>query len=513
MKNIYIILVLVGLTTGSCKKSFTDLTPKSSYSGANYYRTTQQFGSAVTAAYAPLRDVVVNDYLMSEMRSDNAIYQGILSNRGTAYTEREALCNFRDASTNSYNASEWQYCYQVISRANIVISRLPGASAVPADSATLYDGQCKFLRALMYFKLVRLYGGVPLFLKEVKTPQDAFLPRSTVDQVYAQIVADAGDAIKELPAPAAFPQTGAATKGAATVLLADVDVYLKKYADAVALLNSLSAMGYGLNANYADAFSPANKNGKESLFEVQFLGGTATGSTPDPLLYHFIPRSNSTALVTTLAITNTSTGGWNTPTKDLISSYESGDKRLDASIGIVEGTYNASDYFTYSAVKSVVGYGTPPSGKVAVPYTKKYEHTAAAVSGSSDDVPVYRYSEALLLLAEALNEQGQSPLTPLNAVRARAGLTAITATDQATLRTAILHERRVELAFEDKRWHDLVRSGTAVAVMNAFGADVKAQFSYIPTDSYNVNDNKLLFPLPQAEVGLNTLLTQNPGYQ
>lgn len=512
MKNIYILIALLGLTVSSCKKSFTDLAPKSSYSDANYFRTTQQFSAAVTAAYAPLRDVVVNDYLMSEMRSDNAIYQSILSNRGTAYTDREALCNFRDASTNSYTASEWQYCYQVISRANIVISRLTAATGIPADSAVIYDGQCKFLRALMYFKLVRLFGGVPLFLHEVKSPQDAFLPRTPIEQVYAQIVADAGDAVKELPAPAGFPQTGAATKGAATILLADVDVYLKKYADAASLLNSLPAMGYALNANYADAFLPANKNGKESLFEVQFLGGTATGSTPNPLLFHFLPRSTNTSLVTSLAINNTSTGGWNTPTQDLIGTYEAGDKRLDASIGMVEGTYNASDYFTFSAVKSVVGYAGPPAGKVAVPYVKKYEHTPAAVTGSSDDFPIYRYSEALLLLAEALNEQGQSPLVPLNTVRERAGLPDITETDQTALRAIILKERRIELAFEDKRWHDLVRSGTAVAVMNAFGANLQTQITYIPAGSYIVNDNKLLFPLPQAEVGLNTQLTQNPGY-
>jgi len=512
MKNLYIITAFLGLTALSCKKSFTDLTPRSSYSDANYFQTSQQFNAAVTAAYAPLRDVVVNDYLMSEMRSDNTIYQSLLSNRGTAYTDREKLSDFMDASTDSYTASEWQYCYQVISRANIVISRLPAASAVSADSAALYDGQCKFLRALMYFKLVRLFGGVPLFLKEVKTPKEAFLPRATVDEVYAQIVADAGDAIKELPAPAGFPQSGAATKGSATILLADVDVYLKKYADAVSLLNSLPAMGYGLNANYADAFLPANKNGKESLFEVQFLGGTGTGATPDPLLFHFLPRSTNTSMVTSLAINNTSTGGWNTPTQDLINAYEAGDQRLDASIGIVEGTYNASDYFTYSAVKSAVGYAGPPAGKSAVPYIKKYEHTPDAVSGSSDDFPIYRYSEALLLLAEALNEQGQSPLAPLNAVRERAGLPDIAITDQAALRDTILHERRIELAFENKRWHDLVRSGTAVNVMNAFGANLKTQLTYIPADAYIVNGDKMLYPLPQAEVGLNTLLTQNPGY-
>jgi hypothetical protein len=512
MRPIYIILAFVALTGVSCKKSFIDLTPKASYSGDNYYKTTQQFSAAVTAAYAPLRDVVTNDYLMCEQRSDNTYYQGILSNRGTAYTDREALCEYMDASTDSYTASEWQYCYQVISRANIVISRLPNAHSVPADTAAQFDGQCKFLRALMYFKLVRLFGGVPLFLKEVTTPKDAFLPRDSVANVFAQIVADCNDAIRELPAPAKFPQTGAATKGSATVLLADVDVYLKKYDSAVILLNTLPAMGYALNANYSDAFNPASKNGRESLFEVQFLGGTATGSTPNPLMYHFLPRSNSTALVTSLAINNTSTGGWNTPSQNLIGAYEANDKRLDASIGIVEGTYDASNYFTYSAVKSIIGYTGPPAGKLAIPYIKKYEHTAVAVTGSSDDFPIYRYSEALLLLAEALNEQGQSPLTPLNAVRARAGLPALMATDQATLRAAIWHERRMELAFENKRYHDLVRSGTAVDVMNAFGATLKTQISYLPAGAYVVNADKLLLPIPAAEIGVNPQLTQNKGY-
>lgn len=512
MRSIYTILALVALAGVSCRKSFIDLAPKSSYSDANYYQNTQQFSAAVTAAYAPLRDVFTTDYLMCEQRSDNTIYQGFLSNRGTAYTDREALCEFMDASTDSYTASEWQYCYQVISRANIVIGRLPGVKAVPADTAALMDGQCKFLRALMYFKLVRLFGGVPLFVKEVKTADQAFLPRSTVDQVYAQITADANDAIRELPAPAKFPQTGAATKGSATILLADVDVNLKKYDSAVTLLNTLPAMGYGLNANYADAFNPTNKNSKESLFEVQFLGGTGTGTTPNPLQFYFLPRSNSTALVTTVAINNTSTGGWNTPTQDLIGTYEKNDKRLDLSIGIVEGTYDASNYFTYSAVKSILNYPGPPAGKVAVPYTKKFEHGAVAVSGSSDDFPLYRYSEALLLLAEALNEQGQSPLAPLNAVRERAGLPDITATDQATLRAAILHERRVELTFEDKRWHDLVRTGNAVNVMNAFGTTLKTQITYLPAGAYVVNNDKLLLPIPAAEIGVNTLLTQNTGY-
>lgn len=512
MKNLYLIVVLA-LIASSCKKSFIDITPESSYTDANYYQTDGQFKQAVTAAYAPLRDVLNNDFLISEMRSDNTFYQSILSNRGTAYVYRENLSDLTDASTNSYTASEWQYLYQGISRANIVISRLKTAVAVPAASVKNYDGQAKFIRALNYFKLVRLFGGVPLFLDEVKTPSDAFLPRSSTDDVYKQIVSDATDAVNELSAPAKFPQTGEATKGSATVLLADVYVYQKKWAEAEALLNTLPAMGYVLNANYADAFLPASKNGKESLFEVQYLDGTVTGATPDPLTFYFLPRATTTTLLTGVAINNSTTGGLNTPTPDLIGTYETGDKRLDASIGITEGTYSASDIFTYSAIKSVVGYTTAPAGKVAVPYIKKYLHSpVSAVSGSADDFPIYRYSEALLLLAEAQNEQGKSPLTALNAVRIRAGLPVTTATGQAALRDVILHERRVELAFENKRWHDLVRTGNAITVLNAFGAKLKTQFTYLPTGSRILSANRLLLPLPQAEVGLNTQLTQNPGY-
>ena len=103
----------------------------------------------------------------------------------------------------------------------------------------------------------------------------------------------------------------------------------------------------------------------------------------------------------------------------------------------------------------------------------------------------------------------------LNAVRERAfgdALHNITSTNQAALQTAILKERRVELAFENKRWLDLVRTGNAITVMNAFGVQQKAKYSYLQAGSYNVTQNRLLFPIPNAEVLLNDKLTQNPGY-
>lgn len=513
MKKILVYALTVSLTVSACQQRFLDLAPKAAYTDATYFQSDAQVKQAVTAAYAPLLDLMNNDFYLSEMRSDNTFYQSALANRGTAIVFRENISDFKDGATNSYTAAEWQYLYQIISRANIVISRLKTASGLSTASVNSYDGQSKFLRAFAYFKLVRLFGGVPLFVSEVKDANGAFLPRATPEQVYQQIIADATDAIRELNPPAKFPQTGEATRGAATVLLADVFVTLQRWAEAETLLATLPAMGYGLNTDYVSAFLPANKNSKESLLEIQYLDGTTTGTTPNTLSFNFLPRSTNTALLTGVAINNSGAAGVNTPTPDLISTYEPSDKRLDAAIGLTEGTYNASNLFTFSALKSVVGYTTPPAGKVAVPYIKKYLHAPlTSLTGSADDFPVYRYAEALLLLAEAQNEQGKSPLAALNAVRSRAGLPNAQATDQAAMRQVILHERRVELAFENKRWYDLIRSGTAVATLNAFGEKIKTQASYLPLDGRIVTPFRLLFPIPAAEVGLNSQLTQNPGY-
>jgi len=273
-------------------------------------------------------------------------------------------------------------------------------------------------------------------------------------------------------------------------------------------------MGYALNASYASAFLTTNKNSKESLFEIQYLEGTAAGTQPSNFIYQFLPRTTTTAIVTGTATNNSTTGGWNTPTQDLLDDYEANDSRKDASVGIVEGVYNASDLFVFSANKSIVNY-TPAAGKVGIPYIKKYLHTPhVAVNNSNDNWPIYRYSDALLLLAEAQNEQGKSStaLTALNMVRVRAGLAACTETNQTLLRVIIAHERRIELAFENHRWHDLVRTGKAIEVMNAYGIKLKQRFTYLTPDSYKVTADKLLFPIPQSERELNPELTQNQGY-
>jgi hypothetical protein len=516
MKRIQLIITGFLLTGAvACKKDFIQLTPPDTYTANNFYKTETQFQSAIVAAYAPLRDVLVNDYFTSEMHSDNTIYQSY-PDQGTAYVQRRNIADFTNTSTNAYANATWQHSYTGINRANIIIQSLELAPNISDSVRKSIDGQAKFLRALNYYKLVQLYGALPLFLKVVEKASDAFIPRTSVDSIYLQIIADAQDAINELAPPAKFPQTGIATKGAATMLLADVYSQLKRWSEAEALLNTLPAMGYSLYTNYADAFLPANNNGTESLFAIQFLGGpsTTTGVTPNVLSVAFLPRTKNAILLAGITTDNSGTGGWNTPSSDLIANFENGDKRLDASIGIIEGTYDGSGLFTYSAAKSVVNY-TPAAGKTGVPYIKKYLHSPLPfTTGSSDDFPVYRYSEALLLLAEMLNEQGKSAdaLVPLNKVRTRAGLNATITTDQAQLRAIIFKERRVELAFENHRWEDLLRSGktNALAVINAFGVKIRQEVSYLPSDSHVVNEHNLLFPIPQGDLDLNIKLTPNP---
>lgn len=518
MKKIYTIIAILAVTATSCKQSILDLAPEDSYTTANFFKTEAQFRQAVAGAYVPLRDVMTNDFHSAEMRSDNTHYQPIPTNRGAAYVNRENIDDFENLPGNTYVLALWENCYKVISRSNIVIDRLVGFEMAEASKNNI-DGQAKFLRAWSYFKLVRQFGGVPLYLKELKKADDAFVNRSTEAEVYAQIIADASDAIKELSNPT-FSATvtklnGEATKGAATVLLADVYVTLKRWKDAEDLLVTLQPMGYALQTNYAEAFLPVNKNSRESLFEVQYLEGSATGTAPNAIPFMFLPRTTSTAVVTVFVSNNKTDGGWNTPTPDLISAYEPGDKRLDASIGIIEGAYNGSDEFIYAVKKDITTATPPAAGKINLPYVKKFIHPPYTVAlNSNDNWPVYRYAEALLLLAEARNEQSKATaLAPLNEVRARAfgaGLGQITTTDPTALRAIILKERRTELAFENKRWHDLVRSGNAVQIMNTHGAAIKAAFPWHTAKSYSVTAAKLLFPIPSSEIEFNPALTQNP---
>jgi hypothetical protein len=250
---------------------------------------------------------------------------------------------------------------------------------------------------------------------------------------------------------------------------------------------------YSLIDNYADAFSTStgNKNNSESVFEVQFLEGSA--GLNSNFMYQFMPRPMSAAELKTLTGTSNTQAldaeGNNIPTPDIIAAYEPGDERKDASIG----------YITIS--------GSLRSNK-EYPYIKKFVKPHALHNNHGTNWPIYRYSEVLLFLAEALAEQGKTgeALPYLMQVRNRANLLTPPVGD---LKEAIQRERRVELAFENKRWFDLVRTGKAIEVITAYGQRIKAnpQAYYYPEGSaprsHAFSNITLTYGLPADESALS----------
>lgn len=509
MKKIHSILIILALISASCNKDFIDLKPEGALTTGNFFETEDQFQQGLIGTYAMLRVTHggLESWVMSEMRSDNTHYDFNPTDRGPQFLDRENIATFTDNSSSGIIANKYNLNFNGIQRANSILTRIEPAANISQAVKDNIIGQTKFLRALFYFDLVRYFGGVPLHTTEVSGLSGAFLPRATPEEVYQLIIADAQDAIAKLAAPA-FPQIGRASKGSAAMLLADVYMTQKKYAEAEIELKKITQMGYDLLPDYASVYALNNKNSRESIFEVQFQQGT-TGLNSN-FIYNFIPIGQNQP-ITGINYNNRSIGGWNVPTQPMIDSYETGDQRLEASIAIAEGTGTTGN-FTIESVKSPAGYVAPP-GKSGKPFIKKYLHPHTVANNTDDNFPVYRYADALLLLAEALNEQGKGSeaLPYLNEVRERAGLLPSNETNQDILRTVIAHERKVELAFENKRWFDLLRTGKAIEVLSADGQYLKSIYPYLLPVTFDVTQNKLIYAIPLRETLIGNL-EQNPGY-
>jgi len=519
MKNIYLFLGLAMLA--ACSKKFVTLYPEGQVNEGNYYKTAADFQQALVGAYGPLRDAANVAFALEEMRSDNTFLDYNAKDRGGSGTED--LAEFLDNSANTTIQTLWTADYQGIQRCDIILDKMANPPAGMNDSAkNQVIGQAEALRAHYYFELVRLFGSIPLYLHEVTDAKNAVVNRSSVDDVYAQIEADLTDALSRLSPPSSFPQSGAVTKGMVATELGNVYLTLKQYDKAAPLFQSVTTMGYALLPNYADVFKTSNKNSTESVFEIQYKSGT--DGQASQFIYFWIPTTPSTGpILGPAANYNNTEGSQNIPTQNLVTSYEPGDTRLDASIGVIKGHLNAQTDFIPDSVVSILnnidttgkGYGftTSPAHR----FIKKQfnpPYNTPLVYNTDDNWPVYRYSDVLLMLAESLNEQGQpgAALPYLNQVRTRAGLPMSTASDQGTLRDTIAHERRVELAFENKRWFDLVRTGQAIPVMTAYGVTQKQAFPFILPTAYSVTPNKLIYAIPFRETQVNPGLGQNPGY-
>ncbi|GGH00124.1 RagB/SusD family nutrient uptake outer membrane protein [Mucilaginibacter phyllosphaerae] len=486
MKYRIVLTGILAIALVACKKNFLELPSKTALSTPIYFKSQSDFQQAVNGAYAPLRSLYNNAWAMGELRADNSRYKFNPNDRGTI--QAEYIADFTNDANNGIAGGKYVNDYQIIARVNQLLAPIDGV-AFDETAKNNMKGQAYFLRAFAYFDLVQYFGKVPLHLKPVGTLGETALPLSSIDSVYNQIIIDAKAAASLLP-DKSTQEKGRVTSGTAQTLLGNVYMVLKKWPEAEAAFKSVVTSGqYSLISDYAAVFDPANKNNSESVFEIQYQQG-ADGYASN-FIYQFLPQPISGAEIS--AVTGVSPEnaltieGYNIPSPDLIAAYEAGDKRKDATIGTVT------------------------AGGVAYPYTKKYNHTHAQTGNTNDNWPVYRYAEVLLFLAEALNEQGKSgeAISLLNQVRTRAGLAGTTAGGGADLRQAIINERRVELALENKRWPDLVRTGQAVQVLTAYGARIKAnpQAYYFPAGitvaPAAFTNISLLFPIPNSEAALN----------
>lgn len=475
--------ILLAITLGSCD-DFLEIPSETSLSSEIYYKSQNDFEQAVNGAYSILRGMYAGGdgaWAMGELRSDNTTYAYNPNDRGTI--SAEFVKDFIDDANNSVPYNKYVRNYSIISNVNYLLASIDGVEFDESAKKNL-KGQALFLRAMAYFDLVQYFGSVPMHLTPVRALGDATQPLASVDEVYSQIIKDASEAAELLPAKSA-QEAGRATSGAANMLLANVYINLKKWSEAENVLNKIT--GYALLPDYAQVFDPNNKNNAESIFEIQYKQGN--DGYASNFFYVFLAQpitAEEVSAVTGIPEVSRIVEGYNIPTPDIIGAYENGDLRKDASVGML------------------IAHG------VEYPYIKKYCHHHDMTGNTDDNWPVYRYSETLLFMAEALNEQGKTADAAkyLNMVRNRAGLDDTKATGQAELRNAIMNERRVELAFENKRWLDLVHYDVAEQVMKAYGERVKAnpQAYYFPA-GYTVapqsyTNIRILYPLPAAEAAL-----------
>ncbi len=460
---VVLLFALIGLT--ACEDQLFQ-SPVTSKELGKFLQNEIEVEEYVNAVYANLQDNgLYGLYLpaFTEIQSDNT-YDEVPANDNGIYGQ---LDGFTTIPANDIVTLVWQQSFRAIQKANVVLNRIDKITYVVPATKQARIGEMKFIRALLYFNLVRLYGDVPLVTTETDNPNAYFgQARTPSAQVYTQIIKDLTEAIGTLPASST--QAGRVIKTAAQTLLAKVYLTQKNYAEAKTQLQAVVASGaHTLLPDPATVFSISNENNKEIIFAVQFASGVNGNTEGSTMFQQYAPSG-----------TVSGAKGHNLPTKSLFALYSAADKR--------KGVYLSAT-------------------TAGIPFTKKLTQPTVITDGGSD-VVVLRYADALLMLAEVENELGNATAaaTNLNLIRARAGLSATTATTPAELRAAIDLERRLELINEGQRWFDLLRTGTAIQVMNDF---FKAN-NILTT----ITTKDLLMPVPQGQIDTDPAIKQNPGY-
>jgi len=513
MKRHLFTLIICIILFASCKKNI-EIYPLSNVTTATFYKNTTDIQTALIGCYNGLQKPLLEEWKMSELRSDNAI-MGNAASKSVPNRDLSDLDLFIPNTSHQGIYNFWINTYANIRNVNVLLNSLnvnysKSTGSITSDtSAVLISSKDKkelsaeaaFIRAYHYFNLVRQFGGVFL-VHEPLSPFDATsLNRETADEIYKLIIADLSYAIANGPA-FKYASIPAATLGrvnswTAKALLAKVYLTQNRKADAIPLLTDIiSNSGYGLVATYSDVFSISNEMNREILFAIRYkAGGIGLGS---PFPNSFAPELSGTAVIIGDG------GGFNTPSSDLNLTYAATDLRKGISIG---------EY-----------------GNTKVLYPKKMISPVSIVNDAENDWIVMRFADVVLMLAEAQGNTTAS-LALINQTRKRAGLTDLLPAAVSTValfEKELANERRLEFTFENMRWYDLMRYNKTMTTITAeqtlknhYSAVYVAHYGKYPSprptlaqiQAYITTD-RLLLPIPQREIDNNTTLKipQNPGY-
>lgn len=517
MKKSNYLVLLLSISVFSCSK--LEEKPKAFISEQQFYVTEADAKQALTSCYYLLNSggAPVPGGLTAQTPYNVLFATGMEMmtddiNPGPGATNPDV----RSQSVLQHNSSGlrvlqiWQFHYAGVRACNIALAKIPTIYFAPANEGikNRYIAEAKFLRALYYFNLVRLYGDVPLILEDQNVFDEAAIqvPRNPTAQVYAQIEKDLLDAEAVLPATYGSADVGRATKGAARAILSKVYLTERKWQEAATYAETvITTGGYSLQADYARVFLPGFKNNSEHIFSVQFKSNSQgqgngnaprgarsavpgiTGSYADQLVYY---KFNGD------------------PFFSIYKLYQKKDKRRAS--GTASNSYGGAfrTKFVGSDGKSYATLNAPGD---TVPFLNKYwdPGVGSQLSESAANVPIIRYAEVLLIAAEAINEASGpgSAYQYVNQVRARAGIGDLTpGLTQDQFRDSVYLERRLELVWEWQRWFDLVREK---------GPDSRGGL-LIPSlhlvGKTSAEEKHYLYPIPLQELNLNPKLTQNPGW-
>src|SRR4030042_5780563 len=476
MKTNIILLFMILVALSSCE-NYLEFPPEQEVPETQFLQTEAAAQKAVNAMYGYLRswDISAFNYLILGSLPSGDILKGSSPGDGSWANE---FVNYQYTKNNGQIRDFWSSRYKGINLSNQVISNLPDID-MNSDLRKRMIAEAKFMRAFHYFHLVRVFGGVPLVIQIPVGPEGMI--RATAEQTWNQIVKDLKDAIDDVPATVPSSEYGRATKWAAKGLLAKTCMYMEKWTECKSLTDDIINNGpFNLYPDFYQLFRVEQEFCEESLFEIVATQIAGQGDL-----------SNS-QYAEVQAVRGQFGWGWFVPSDDLADAFDAAGDAVRKKVTILYRGDVTEDDDSIVGIELMEGVTVPRyNGKVYVPSRIPRQ---IGPYGCDQNVRILRFAEILLINAEAELHTGGDAATPLNQVRDRVGLDPIT---NPTFEN-IWAERRLELAGENDRFWDLIRTGKAASELSKYGFE---------TGKHE------LYPIPQQEIDLSGgQLTQNPGW-